>query len=167
MSTITAADAGVESPLRSQSRTQLANDAWEGLLTAHTRLMRQFGAEDTWCDVSMREYDVLYTLTKCETAAGHPRPQRIGDLGRNVLLSQPALSRLVDRLAVRGLVERTPDADDARSVRIQLTDAGRAAQRKAGGAHGLSVTRAMTAALTPTELRTLVTLTQKLQEATP
>ena len=42
----------------------LANDAWEALLTAHAAVMKQLAAEDTWTDVSMREYDVLYTLSK-------------------------------------------------------------------------------------------------------
>ena len=48
----------------STARGQLANDAWEALLTAHAVLMKQFAAEDIWDDVSMREYDVLYTLSK-------------------------------------------------------------------------------------------------------
>jgi hypothetical protein len=47
------------------SRTRLANDAWEALLSAHARLMKQFATEDIWQDLSMREYDVLYTLSKC------------------------------------------------------------------------------------------------------
>ena len=102
-------------------RTNLANDAWEALLSAHAVLMKQFAAEDIWADVSMREYDVLYTLSKC------PGPIRISELNRHVLLSQPALSRLVDRLAERGLVERRPDPADGRSVRLALTEAGRAA----------------------------------------
>ncbi len=68
----------------------LANDAWEALLTAHAVVMKQFAAEDIWTDVSMREYDVLYTLSKC------PGPVRLTELNRHVLLSQPALSRLVD-----------------------------------------------------------------------
>ena len=77
----------------------------------------------------MREYDVLYTLSKC------PAPIRLSELNRHVLLSQPALSRLVDRLAARGLVERRPDAGDGRSVRLALTDAGRAVQRRIGLRH--------------------------------
>ena len=47
------------------ARGQLANDAWEALLTAHAPAMKQFAAADIWDDVSMREYDVLYTLSKC------------------------------------------------------------------------------------------------------
>ena len=80
-----------------------ANDAWEALLSAHASLMRRFGAQDVWTDLSMREYDVLYTLSKC------PDPIRLTELNRHVLLSQPALSRMVDRLADRGLVSRAAD----------------------------------------------------------
>ena len=134
----------------------LANDAWEALLTAHAVLIKQFAAEDIWDEVSMREYDVLYTLSKC------PEPQRLGDLNRHVLLSQPALSRLVDRLAGRGLVERGTDPADGRGVRLSLTAAGRARQREIGRRHARGVARAMTAGLNPGELAQLLTLCRKL-----
>jgi DNA-binding MarR family transcriptional regulator len=134
----------------------LANEAWEALLSAHAVLMKQFAAEDIWADISMREYDVLYTLSKCR------QPQRLGELNRHVLLSQPALSRLVDRLADRGLVERRSDPADGRSVRLSLTDAGRAAQRQIGRRHARSVAQAMTAGLDPGELRQLEAICLKL-----
>jgi len=137
----------------------LANDAWEALLTAHAVLIKQFAAEDIWDEVSMREYDVLYTLSKC------PGPQRLGDLNRHVLLSQPALSRLVDRLAERGLVERGTDPADGRGVRLSLTAAGRARQREIGRRHARGVARAMTAGLNPGELAQLLTLCRKLARA--
>ena len=133
-----------------------ANDAWEALLTAHATLMRQFAAEDVWADVSMREYDVLYTLSKC------PEPQRISELNRHVLLSQPALSRLVDRLAERGLVHRQADPADGRGVRLSLTEAGQALQRQIGRRHARGVARAMTTELTPAELRQLEAICLKL-----
>jgi len=134
----------------------LANDAWEALLSAHAVLMKQFAAEDIWGDISMREYDVLYTLSKC------PEPIRIRDLNRHVLLSQPALSRLVDRLAERGLVERRSDPADGRCVLLTLSDAGRVVQRQIGRQHARSVARAMTAALDPAELGLLETICQEL-----
>jgi DNA-binding MarR family transcriptional regulator len=137
-------------------RRHLANDAWEALLSAHAVLMKQFAAEDIWRDVSMREYDVLYTLSKC------PGPQRLSDLNRHVLLSQPALSRLVDRLAERGLVERRADPADGRGVRLALTAAGRDLQHQVGRRHARSVARALAAGLDPGELRQLEAICRKL-----
>jgi DNA-binding MarR family transcriptional regulator len=134
----------------------LANEAWEALLSAHAVLMKQFAAEDIWADISMREYDVLYTLSKCR------EPQRLSELNRHVLLSQPALSRLVDRLADRGLVERRSDPADGRGVRLSLTDAGRAVQQQVGRQHARSVAHAMTVGLDPGELRELETICLKL-----
>ena len=136
--------------------THRANDAWEALLSAHAALMKQFAAEDIWADLSMREYDALYTLSKCR------EPQRLSELNRHVLLSQPALSRLVDRLAERGLVERRSDPADGRGVRLSLTDAGRAVQRQVGRQHARSVAHAMTTGLDPGELQQLEAICLKL-----
>jgi DNA-binding MarR family transcriptional regulator len=133
-----------------------SNDAWEALLSAHAVLMKRFAAEDIFKDISMREYDVLYTLSKCR------EPLRISELNRRVLLSQPALSRLVDRLAERGLIERGPDPADGRGVRLSLTGAGRARQRQIGRRHARGVARAVTAALNPAEVRQLETICLKL-----
>jgi len=134
----------------------VANDAWEALLTAHASLMRQFNAQDVWEDLSMKEYDVLYTLSKC------PDPIRLGELNRHVLLSQPALSRMVDRLADRGLVSRSTDPTDGRGIRLALTEEGLAVQRRIGRRHGRGVARAMLSGLTPAELRQLEELCGKL-----
>jgi DNA-binding MarR family transcriptional regulator len=139
-------------------RRHPANDAWEALLAAHATLMKEFAARDIWQELSMREYDVLYTLSKC------PGPQRMSELNRHVLLSQPALSRLVDRLADRGLVRRVADPTDGRGVRLSLTDAGRALQRQIGRRHARDVARAMTAELTPAELRQLQAICLKLAD---
>jgi DNA-binding MarR family transcriptional regulator len=138
------------------TQTHRANDAWEALLSAHAVLIKQFAAEDIWADVSMREYDVLYTLSK------YREPLRLCDLNRHVLLSQPALSRLVDRLAERGFVERRPDPADGRSVLLSLTEAGRAVQRQIGRQHARDVAQAMTTGLDPAELRQLETICRKL-----
>jgi DNA-binding MarR family transcriptional regulator len=133
-----------------------ANDAWEALLTAHASLIKRFAAQDIWEDISMREYDVLYTLSKC------PEPIRLTELNRHVLLSQPALSRMVDRLADRGLIGREPDPADGRGIRLALTAAGRELQRRIGRRHARDVARAMTAGLTPAELRQLEEISLKL-----
>ena len=145
-----------EPGMTSPGRT--ANDAWEAMLTAHAALIKQFAAEDIWEDLTMREYDVLYTLSKCH------EPQRLGELHRHVLLSQPALSRMVDRLVERGLVERKADLVDGRGVRLSLTEDGRQWQRRIGRRHARSVTRAMTAALDLEEMRQLEGICLKLAD---
>ena len=139
-------------------RRHPSNDAWEALLAAHASLIKRFGAANVWEDISMREYDVLYTLSKC------PEPVRLTELNRHVLLSQPALSRMVDRLVARRLVERCTDPVDGRGVRLALTEAGRAAQRQVGRRHGRSVARAMLADLSPAELRQLTRILDKLNK---
>ncbi len=133
-----------------------ANDAWEALLTTHAILMKKFAAEDLWADISMREYDVLYTLSK------RAEPVRFSELNQRVLLSQPALSRLVDRLAERGLVKREADPADRRGVRLSLTEAGMRLQHQIGRRHARGVAREMTARLSSGELRQLEAICRKL-----
>lgn len=134
-----------------------ANQAWEALLTAHSVMMRRFAEEPVWKEhgVSMREYDVLYTLAKCK------KPARMSDLQHNVLLSQPALSRMVDRLEARGLLTRVRDDTDGRAVRIALTPRGAEVQRAVGRSHARSVEKAMRV-LSPEEQRELGRLTGAL-----
>ena len=141
-------------------RRHLANDAWEALLTAHASLMKQFAAQDIWEDISVREYDVLYTLSKCA------EPIRLTELNRHVPLSQPALSRLVDRVADRGLIRREPDPADGRGIRLSLTSEGLAVQRRIGRRHARGVARALTAELSPAELRQLEEICLQLAAAT-
>lgn len=141
-----------------RSRSKLANDAWEALLSAHASLMKEFLASDIWGEVSMREYDVLYTLSKC------PGLLRMNELNAHVLLSQPALSRLVDRLITRGLLERTTDPADRRAVLVGLTDEGRSRQRHLGRRHARGVARAVTEELTIEEMEMLEATAVKLAQ---
>ena len=133
-----------------------ANKAWEALMGAHTTLMRRFAAEDMWCEVSLHEYDVLYTLSKC------PKAQRLGQLGEHLMLSQPGISRLVERLVERKLLAKEPDPEDARATLLSLTDQGREVQRRVGRAHARSVADAMSARLTPEQMTTLGALASLL-----
>lgn len=139
----------------STSRSHLANNAWESLLTAHAALIGRLATEEVFGELSMREYDVLYTLSKCRG------PIRLGELNQHVLLSQPALSRMVDRLVHASLVSREGDRQDGRGVRLSLTDKGAAAQRRIGRRHALHVAREMSA-LNTGELWQLQVLCEKL-----
>jgi FMN reductase len=111
--------------------------------------MRQFAADDVWGDLTIREYDVLYTLSKCE------QPITLGELNRHVLLSQPAMSRMIDRLVERGLVDRQRVVEDGRSVRLSLTPVGAEAQRHVGRRHGREVADTLSERLSRDDMREL------------
>lgn len=134
---------------------RLANESWESLLRAHTVLMRRYHEDDIWEDLSMTEYDVLYTLAKAKT------PMRLNDLRDGVLLSQPALSRLIQRLSDRGLITRKEDTTDRRALMLKLTDSGIEKQKRVGRAHAKSVAKEM-APLEQAEMKQLKALCQKL-----
>lgn len=52
-------------------------------------------------------------------------PTRLTALAELAAVSQPGMTGLIGRLHVQGLVERAPDPDDRRSVRVSVTAAGR------------------------------------------
>lgn len=56
---------------------------------------------------------------------GHGSPPSIGDLASHLLLRHHSAVELVDRTVTAGLVERIPDPEDHRVVRLRLTKTGR------------------------------------------
>lgn len=63
------------------------------------------------------------------------RPPAIGDLAGYLLLRPHSTVELVDRAEVAGLVERMPDAQDGRVVRVRLTGEGEETLQKLTRAH--------------------------------
>lgn len=55
---------------------------------------------------------------------GREGPQRLTDLARAEVVSQPAMTQLITRLERDGLVRRGASADDRRGVLVEATDAG-------------------------------------------
>lgn len=120
--------------------------------------MRRFTADDIWGTISMREYDVLFTLSNCPAHS-----LRLHDLNHEILLSQPSLSRLCERLDKLGYLTRGPDPMDKRGTVVALTDDGLAVQREIGRKHAARIRRYVGDALTDDELRTLTELCTKLR----
>jgi DNA-binding MarR family transcriptional regulator len=58
-------------------------------------------------------------------------PRRITELAGTEALAQPSVTRVVDNLAQRGLVVRTPSPLDGRVVLVEVTAAGRDALEQA------------------------------------
>jgi DNA-binding MarR family transcriptional regulator len=94
--------------------------AWRGFLRAHSDLVQALDAElSARHSLSLSSYDVLVQL-----AHSPERRLRMSELADSVLLSPSGLTRLVDRLAREGLVQRVPCDDDARGYYTVLTDLG-------------------------------------------
>jgi DNA-binding MarR family transcriptional regulator len=136
--------------------------AWEALFRTQVAIMRRLSTDFPHDDISFNEYDVLYTVSR----AGE-RGLRLRDLNKNVLLTQPSISRLVDRLASRNLVAKLGDPQDARGTVIRLTDEGQAAFRAVARVHGATIHRVVGDCLEPEELDMLIHLTRKLRANLP
>ena len=135
-----------------------AVDAWEALFRAQVTVLRDLSRDFPHDEISLNEYDVLFNLSRQPE-----RRSRIRDLNKHLLLTQPSVSRLVDRLVARGLVEKSSDPTDARGTVVALTDAGSELFRSVAVQHAGSISRRVGGALSTEELRTLTELTDKLR----
>jgi DNA-binding MarR family transcriptional regulator len=144
------------------SAVRLAAETWESLFRAQVAVMRRLQSGPAFRDLAVNEYDVLFTLSRCPSGW-----LRLNELNDNVLLSQSSLSRLVDRLEKRGLVERQPAPDDGRGVLLKLTEEGAALQKEIGREHVRDIAELVAPALTAAEQRELLRLTEKLRASLP
>jgi DNA-binding MarR family transcriptional regulator len=139
-------------------RSTAAIQAWESLFRAQVTVLRELNREFPTDELSFNEYDVLFNLTKHEG-----RQLRIRDLNKHLLLTQPSVSRMVDRLVARGLVTKKSDPGDGRGTFVCLTDAGYSLFRKVAVVHAESIAQHVGTALTTDQLRALTTLTDALR----
>ena len=87
------------------------------------------------------------------------RPHGMTDLAARIRSERTALTGLVDRAQLRGLVTRTPDPRDRRATQIELTPAGRDLAD--------SFLKAMTSTLTEPAARLPARTQQSLRSALP
>jgi DNA-binding MarR family transcriptional regulator len=132
--------------------------AWESLFRAQVAVMRRLQALPEFRKLSIREYDVLFNLTRCPGGW-----TRLNELNEHLLISQPSLSRMVDRLEAKGLVCRRTAEQDQRGVEISLTDAGRQLQREIGREHVRHLQELIAPALSAEEFGQLQALTDRLR----
>lgn len=137
---------------------ELAVSAWESLFRAQVGVIRVLASEFPTRTMSLNEYDVLFNLS-----LQPERRARLRDINQLVLLSQPSVSRLIDRLVSRGYVSKHPDPTDKRGTIVAITDAGFAQYREVARLHMQTITELMGSALDDDELAQLARLTGKLR----
>ncbi|GIG25945.1 MarR family winged helix-turn-helix transcriptional regulator [Cellulomonas denverensis] len=139
---------------------RLAAEAWEELFRTQVAIMRRLQRDPIWDRISLREYDLLFTLS---TAPGHRL--RLRELAEYSLLSQPSLSRMVERLEAAGWVRRDRAPEDGRGVLVGLTEDGAELQREVGRRHVEAIAHYVGGALDDRRLQQLRELTGALRSA--
>lgn len=79
----------------------------------HLGLAQSIAAEE----VSEEHWHILQVLSD-------EKGRSMGDLAELVLLNHPALTKNIDKLVSRGLVQRAADAKDSRRVLVYISDLG-------------------------------------------
>lgn len=123
--------------------------AWRGLVEVFSDVRAALDAELVErFDLSEGDYGVLVLLSE------GPEPgRRMCDLASRLHLTPGGLTRRLDGLVDRGLVERRPSTDDRRVVLAVLTDAGRAMLAEAAPVHVDGVRRHLLDFVTREQLR--------------
>jgi MarR family transcriptional regulator, 2-MHQ and catechol-resistance regulon repressor len=114
------------------------------------QLEREVGIPLTW-------YGVLLLVGR---SPGGARP--IGELGLVTALTSGGVTRLVDRMAVAGLVERVPCPTDRRVIWVRLTDPGKELLVRATEVHLRGIQEYMLDKLAPEEVAELSRILAKL-----
>ena len=134
---------------------------WGALLKVHAALVPRFdralqeahGLPLTW-------YDVLLELNSAPE-----RRLTMGQLGEVAAVSRTRVSRVVDELVRAGLVAREPNPHDGRSAFAAVTNAGRAALRRAAPTYVATVQREFADHLTARETEVLARALRKVLAA--
>jgi DNA-binding MarR family transcriptional regulator len=140
------------------SQKATAVGAWESLFRAQVAVMRTLAHEFPSREISFNEYDVMFNVSRQPG-----RSLRLRDLNRHVLLTQPSVSRLVDRLVAREYLEKVTDPSDGRGAIVTLTDAGFEAYRQVAVEHAESIRQRVGTMLEMDELAELTRLCDKLR----
>jgi len=154
--------ATTETPSRPDSRQldPLELAAWRGMLFAYRNMTTAIDERlEREHDLSLSSYEVLLLLSSAPE-----RSMRMGQLAEGLLLSRSGLTRLIDRMVARGLVERHTCSEDRRGTWARLTDAGAAKFRQARPANLAAIREQFVSRLDESDLERLASVWEKLED---
>ena len=146
-----------DSPRHKRSQAgRLGDQLCFALYAATNAMTRTYRPLLTELDITYPQYLVLLVLWERDGI-------RLGEIAEELYLATHAVSPIIDRLEEAGLVQRETDVNDARSVRVVLTKAGRAMESDAAQVQEAVRCHAGLSSADITELRThLRVLTENL-----
>lgn len=81
--------------------------------------------DQTLRSTTLREHNMTYVHFRVLQYLWNKDGRSIGEIARAIVVHQPVLSRVIDQMQERELVQRRADASDSRFMRVYLTDTGR------------------------------------------
>jgi DNA-binding MarR family transcriptional regulator len=133
---------------------------WHDIVSATVRLHRLLDDELEAVGVQPQWYPALEVLLRAD---GHRLP--MSTLARELAITSGGLSKLADRMAAEGLIDRRGTTDDRRVVRATLTEEGLRVARRARAAYVQALRRRLLGAADAAQLNataeTLRTLAAK------
>lgn len=134
--------------------------SWQAFLRTYATVMRQLEREmEEEQALPLTWYDILAFLDRAPKCR-----MRMQDLAESVLLSRSGLTRLLDRMADEGLVDRVPCEEDRRGTYAVITDAGRARLTSAVPGHLQGIEEHFLRHLEPGDLKVLGDVLNKVIE---
>jgi DNA-binding MarR family transcriptional regulator len=130
-----------------------------GLRVAAARLVEPWEKFlKTTADLTPNQYNVLRILR-----GSHPSRLASGEIADRMISRDPDITRLVDRLSARDLVDRVRGERDRRVVEVGITAKGRALLRDLD-VHATHMPKAMLGRLGPRKLAQLARLLEQVLE---
>ncbi len=140
------------------SPSPIAVKVWTRLIRAHSKALSGVEAQLKKARLPpLSWYDILLELERADT--GGLRPY---ELQNKLLLPQYALSRLIERLASKGFVERASCNDDGRGQLLKITAKGRKIKEQMWVVYGPAIEQHIDQKLPEAELKTLSDLLEKI-----
>lgn len=132
--------------------------AWRAFLGTHSRLIPVLDQElAREMGLNLSQYEVLLRLN---TEPNHA--MRMSELAAQVVMSPSGVTRAVDQLERRGLVERRVCSSDRRGFLAVLTDMGEAGLKRASTTHIRGIREHFTQRLTKEQLVQLASLLEQV-----
>ncbi|MCM6778258.1 MarR family winged helix-turn-helix transcriptional regulator [Nocardia sp. CDC159] len=133
---------------------------WSAFIRMRQRLDAAMAAGLARDGLSMPDYEILVALS-----AAPGDCLRARDLAAEICWDKSRLSKHLARMDSRGLVERSPAADDARGVVVRLTGHGRRALEQAAPNHVALVRRLFVDEMTDEEAKAVRSLSERVVAA--
>ena len=133
-------------------------DAWIALVRAQQAAV--LTVERAFRDAGLPPhawYDVLWELDRAPDAGLRPY-----EIERRMLIAQSNISRLIDRLEDKGLVERRACESDGRGQHVVITASGREVRRRMWPVYAKAISRAVGQHLSEREAATIRDLLTRL-----